>query len=667
MSLVPAQNADALDGDPLAGTPYAVVRKLSRGGQADVFLARHREMGGHCVIKLPHGQMDRREGKGKDAAIERWLQEARILARLHNPHIVRVINSGRTRAGRPFIALEALEGETLQQRLRREGRLSPKDALVMMAGVLRALEDAHAAGVVHRDLKPDNLYLHRVAGGAPGWQLKVLDFGIAKVVSGALDPELRPLHLTGKSQVLGTPRYLAPEQIAKEREVDARTDLYAVGLILFISLVGEGPFDLFQDVSHLLGAHLQVIPSPVSAQFEQRHPGEQLPFAARFDEILARALRKAPEERFQSARELRLELEALLDKVIASEPFRPGEHTGKYRLRRLLAQDRTSSVWEALDPALTRPAIVKILEPDHVDATELRRYFERDARLLAGIRHPNVAGIYDFGYERGRPWIAMESAPGQPLRRLIGGLPGSGFVGKSPRPSCELALSLCAQIAAGVWEAHRRGVLHGNLSSSNVFVALSGERRAVVTDFGTTATLDQQRGALNGALAYQAPEAIYALGDRSRRSPQSDVFSLGVIAYELLSGRLPFASAAGEPQNAEQNLHAQLFEEPTPLHLLDRSIPVHVSDVVARALAKDPAARHPSMYAAGEAFEAALARLNDGHTTLAPRVLQTKLGSLLAGVVMALLLSLLVIVSGTLVPAAPAFSPEAVSLEEVAQ
>ncbi|MET0414142.1 MAG: serine/threonine-protein kinase [Polyangiaceae bacterium] len=655
--MAPAQNADALDGDPLAGTPYAVVRKLSRGGQADVFLAQHREMGGHCVIKLPHGKMDRREGKGKDAAIERWLQEARILARLQNPHIVRVINSGRTRAGRPFIALEALEGETLQHRLRREGRLSPKDALATMTGVLRALEDAHAAGVVHRDLKPDNLFLHRVAGVAPGWQLKVLDFGIAKVVNGALDPELRPLHLTGKSQVLGTPRYLAPEQIAKEREVDARTDLYAVGLILFISLVGEGPFDLFQDVSHLLGAHLQVIPSPVSAQFEQRHPGEQLPFAARFDEILARALRKAPEERFQSARELRLELEALLDKVIASEPFRPGEQAGKYRLRRLLAQDRTSSVWEALDPALTRPAIVKILEPDHVDATELRRYFERDARLLAGIRHPNVAGIYDFGYERGRPWIAMESAPGQPLRRLIG---------KNPRPSRELALALCAQIAAGVWEAHRRGVLHGNLSSSNVFVALGGENRAVVTDFGTTATLDQQRGALNGVLAYQAPEAIYALGDRSRRSPQSDVFSLGVIAYELLSGRLPFAGAAGEPQNAERNLQAQLFEEPTSLHVLDRTIPVHVSDVVARALAKDPAARHPSMYAAGEAFEAALARLNDGRTTLAPRLLQTKIGSLLAGVVVALLLSLLVVVSGTLVPAAPAFSPESVSLEEVA-
>ena len=656
MSMVPAQNADALDGDPLAGTPYSVVRKLSRGGQADVFLAQHREMGGQCVIKLPHGKMDRREGKGKDAAIERWLQEARILARLQNPHIVRVINSGRTRAGRPFIALEALEGETLQQRLRREGRLSAKEALATMTGVLRALEDAHAAGVVHRDLKPDNLYLHRVAG-TPGWQLKVLDFGIAKVVSGALDPELRPLHLTGKSQVLGTPRYLAPEQIAKEREVDARTDLYAVGLILFISLVGEGPFDLFQDVSHLLGAHLQVIPSPVSAQFEQRHPGEQLPFAARFDEILARALRKAPEERFQSARELRLELEALLDKVIASEPFRPGEHTGKYRLRRLLAQDRTSSVWEALDPALTRPAIVKILEPDHVDATELRRYFERDARLLAGIRHPNVAGIYDFGYERGRPWIAMESAAGQPLRRLLSA---------GPRPSRELALSLCAQIAAGVWEAHRRGVLHGNLSSSNVFIALGSESRAIVTDFGTTATLDQQRGALNGVLAYQAPEAIYALGDRSRRSPQSDVFSLGVVAYELLSGRLPFASAAGEPANAERSLQAQLFEEPAPLHAVDRSIPVYVSDVVARSLAKDPAARYPSMYAVAEAFESALARQRDEHTTLAPRVLQTKIGSLLAGVVVALLLSLLVGVSGTLVPAAPAFSPESVSLEEVA-
>jgi serine/threonine protein kinase len=614
------------------------------------------------VIKLPHGKMDRREGKG-DAAVERWLQEARILARLDNPHIVRVVNSGRTRAGRPFIALEALDGETLQQRLRRDGRVAPREALTLMIGVLRALEDAHAAGVVHRDLKPDNLFLHRAAPSRPGdpaWQLKVLDFGIAKVVSGALDPELKPLHLTGKSQVLGTPRYLAPEQIAKQREVDARTDLYAVGLILFITLVGEGPFDLFQDVSHLLGAHLQVIPSLVSTQFEQRHPGEQLPFAARFDEILARALRKAPEERFQSARELRHELEALLEKVIACEPFRPGEAAGKYQLRRLLAQDRTSSVWEALDPALSRPAIVKILEPAHVDQTELRRYFERDARVLAGIRHPNVAGIYDFGYERGRPWIAMESAPGQPLRRMLGG---------SALPA-RLALGLCTQIAAGVWEAHRRGVLHGNLSSANVFVSRGGESRAVVTDFGTTATLDQQKGALSGVLAYQAPEAIYALGDRSAQSPQSDVFSLGVVAYEMLSGRLPCANPPGEPASAEQSLRSQLFEDPPPLHELDRTIPAYVSAVVTRALHKEAALRYASMREAGEAFAAALERHSQEGPTFSLRLLQTKLGATLTGAVLALLLSLLLVGTTKLVrPVAEqssSVSPESVTLEEVA-
>jgi serine/threonine protein kinase len=643
--------------DPLAGTGYVAVRKLSRGGQADVFLAQHREMGSQCVVKLPHGNMGRADG------IERWLQEARILARLVNPHIVRVIHSGRTRSGRPFIALEALEGETLQARLRREGRLSPKLALQIVTGVLCGLEEAHAAGVVHRDLKPDNLFLHRGltfasadpassgAGNTSGNSreapsaalaaepiVKVLDFGIAKVVRTVQDQDLQPLHLTGKSQVLGTPRYLAPEQIAKDREVDARADLYAVGLILFVALVGEGPFDLFQDVGHLLGAHLQVTPSRVSTQFAQRYAGEQLPYAARFDEILARALRKIPEQRYQSAHEFRLDLESLLEKLIASEPFRPGAHTGKYRLRKLLAQDRTSSVWEAVDPTLTRPAIVKILEPDHVDATVLRRYFERDARVLAGIRHPNVVSIYDFGYERGRPWIAMEAAPGKPLRRLL----ARGALGSHGQ-----ALSLCAQVAAGVWEAHRRGVLHGNLSSANVFVSMQDDSRAVVSDFGTTTTLDQQKGAVNGVLAYQAPEHIFALGDRSSHTPQSDVFSLGVLAYEMLSGRLPFFDAA-ESSTPEQGLRAQLFEDPVPLHQVDRSIPRYVSALVARCLAKDAAARFPSMQAAEGAFRTALERHAQERHAFTPRVLETRVGALVAGMVVALVLSALVVsVSGT--------------------
>ena len=643
----PAAQPEGSSPDPLAGTPYAVVRKLSRGGQADVYLAQHREMGGQCVVKLPHGNLG-----GRHDAVERWLQEARILARLGSPHIVRVINGGRTESGRPFIALEALEGETLQVRLRREGRLSPKEALQVAVGVLRALEDAHAVGVVHRDLKPDNLFLHKPAsdphsapergGSEPGWVLKVLDFGIAKVIRADHDAELKPLHLTAKSQVLGTPRYLAPEQIAKEREVDARTDLYAVGLILFVSLVGEGPFDLFHDVSHLLGAHLQVVPSRVSEHFEQRHPGERLPFAARFDEILARALRKQPEQRYQSARELRMELSALLEKVIASEPFYPGNCTGKYHLERLLAQDRTSSVWKATDPALGRAAVVKILEPDHVDATVLRRYFEHEARALADIRHPNVVGLYDFGYERGRPWIAMEVAPGTPLRRVLA---------RGPLGSPSVALELCAQIAAGVWEAHRRGVAHGNLSPANVFVDLAGECRAVVADFGTTATFDRRRGALHGALAYQAPEQIYALGDRREQNMQADVFALGVIAYELLSGQLPFQSVNAN-LSPEQHLRAQLFEDPVPLHQHDPRIPPSVSAVVARALRKEPGLRYPTMRDARAAFEAALDEYESApRRSFASRVLTTRLGALISGAMLALFLSALVLGSTAPLPA----------------
>jgi serine/threonine protein kinase len=284
--------------DPLEGLPYRAVRQLGAGGMAEVFLAEHRKLGRLCVAKILHARLARDPNLS-----DRIRLEAESLGRLDHPHIVSIIGAGRTLDERPFIVMEYLRGQTLADELAARGRLPVLEALSYTCQLLRALAAAHAIGIIHRDIKPDNLFL---CEGAEGIRtLKVLDFGVARIMPEALLLAPHPLAVpTDAGMVVGSPRYVSPEG-ALARRVDHRADLYSAILVLYAAIAGRGPFDHIHSSLMLLSAHAVEDPEPPSRFSEEHVPAE-------LDRVILRALRKAPDERFQTADELREQLERII-------------------------------------------------------------------------------------------------------------------------------------------------------------------------------------------------------------------------------------------------------------------------------------------------------------------------------------------------------------------
>ncbi len=220
-------------GDVLA-QKYRIDRVLGVGGMGVVVAAHHLALGQSFAIKFLHPQIAR-EGEAK----ARFLREARAAAQLRGEHVVRVTDTGALESGTgpdvPFLVMELLDGQSLGTLLRAGRRFGPDESVLYMLQAAEALAEAHRQGMVHRDLKPDNLFLARRADGTPF--VKVVDFGISKT------REEGALSLTSHNAIMGTPRYMAPEQMRSSKDVDARADVWALGAILYELLAGAPPFD----------------------------------------------------------------------------------------------------------------------------------------------------------------------------------------------------------------------------------------------------------------------------------------------------------------------------------------------------------------------------------------------------------------------------------------
>jgi serine/threonine-protein kinase len=220
------------EGEALLGK-YKVERMLGRGGMGFVVAARHLGLDQTVAIKmlLPSSLT-------KPELVSRFAREAKAAAKLRNEHVVRVMDVGELADGAPYLVMEYLRGRDLSEVLAERGRLPITESVDCVLQSLEAIAEAHARGLVHRDLKPSNLFLADRGGGAA--IVKLLDFGISKHPDDAGSAELS---LTGKDAVIGSPRYMSPEQLRSAKTCDARTDIWAMGVILYELITGRFPFD----------------------------------------------------------------------------------------------------------------------------------------------------------------------------------------------------------------------------------------------------------------------------------------------------------------------------------------------------------------------------------------------------------------------------------------
>jgi eukaryotic-like serine/threonine-protein kinase len=258
---------------------YRLVRPLGRGGVGRVWVAHHLVLDVQVGLKIIHGDA---EGGAHQGA--RLLQEARAAARLGHPAIVRIFDFGETRHRDPFVAMELLSGETLADALGRQGRMPAIRAIQLMLPIADALAVAHAKGVVHRDVKPENIFLARDEAGRT--QPKLLDFGIARVESN--------LELTLQGVVLGTPQYMSPEQARGDSGVDQRTDIWSFCVVLYELTAGCLPFS-----GENYNALLQAIIHQQPVSLSTLAAGDR-----ELWQLLERGLQKEPSDRWETMRAL---------------------------------------------------------------------------------------------------------------------------------------------------------------------------------------------------------------------------------------------------------------------------------------------------------------------------------------------------------------------------
>jgi serine/threonine protein kinase len=380
---------------------YRVLEVIGRGGMGVVYRVEHLRMGKIAAMKVLH-----RDLAHDPEIVQRFEREAAAISKLHHPHTVQVFDFGNAQ-GALYLIMEYVHGLDLAHIIQRDGPIPWPRCAPLLAQICGALQEAHELGIVHRDLKPENVLITRTTGGRD--YAKVLDFGLAK-----LDPRGAPSRETERNAIVGTPYFMAPEQIRGD-EIDARTDIYAFGSLMFELLTGEHLYTGSTAVG-VLTKHLTAVPDAPS----QRAPRQEIPPAV--DQLCRKALARDPSARWRSAAELGEAIEEIYGETV-HDATGPGSRPGSRALaggRLVLAHDETSS-----DLRLRR---------SDIDAFE-RGLKRRRVVVLGGTAVVVAAAVGGGAVLATRPPPALreELEPNDDTahaNRIAAGAPVTGFLGK---------------------------------------------------------------------------------------------------------------------------------------------------------------------------------------------------------------------------------------------
>ncbi|MCM2315430.1 MAG: protein kinase, partial [Thermoanaerobaculia bacterium] len=578
-------------------------------------------------------------------AKRRFEREARAASLLDHPNICTVFDFGKLEAdGQMYIAMAYYDGESLAERITRGPVFSLDDAIRIAEQVCQGLGHAHASGVIHRDVKPANVMV--TASGI----VKIVDFGLAKLQVGS--------QLTKSRTSLGTAAYMAPEQLRGE-EIGPQADIWASGVLLFELLTGTRPFR-GEYAAALTYSILNEQPATVT-ELRPELPPE-------IDRIIKKMLRKDPRQRYSSAAEVIAELEVLRTPSSGSgrsgprsaklrEPLRAGAKLGPYEVVEPLGSGGMGDVYRARDTRLDREVAIKVLAPEFSEDSERRQRFQREAKTISSLAHPNICTLFDVGEQEGTDYLVMEYLEGETLaERLVRG----------SLPLGEL-LKTGIQIAEALGRAHQQGIIHRDLKPGNVILTTSGTVKLV--DFGLAkgiaAVLEESdsgrigrrrapppngddpkatmeavespsrpltaEGAIVGTLPYMAPEQV----EGREADARSDIFTLGTVLYEMATGSRAFAAT-----NRAGLIAAILKEEPAELTTRSRGrrrrppsgrTLAPIETIVRRCLEKEPDRRWQSALDVVEALRECSNQLSE----LRP-VRRLSRGALVSGAVIAI-------------------------------
>lgn len=542
--------------EPLLGrklASYRLERLLGRGGMGQVYYAWDEALDRPAAIKM----LDERY-RSHPTYAQRFVQEAKALARWRHEHIVQIYYAGVEEVEGEalyYYAMEYVQGVDLAQAMAKyttEGRLMPHDDVLRVGtAVAAALDYAHSGGIIHRDVKPANVLIDT------NGRVILSDFGLAMDVAES-----------ESGHIVGSPRYTAPEQARKSAAAVPQSDLYSLGIMLYEMLVGRVPFDDPSPTSVAVQHVTQPPPPPRSL-----NPA----LNTAVSDVLLKALSKTPQDRYRTGHELMENLGRALKGTRRQADELLGQQLDEYQLAELLGQGGMARIYRGYDVRLKRNVAIKIIDATYRADVEYRARFEREAQAIAQLEHPHIVSLYRYGEVSGLFYMAMQYVDGRDLKTMLAEYRARG----ETMPAADVS-RIIHEICQALDYAHSKNIIHRDVKPSNIMIDHNGH--AYLTDFGLALLADTEtKGEIFGTPHYMAPEQ--AVSSKSA-VPQSDLYAVGVILYEIFTAQLPFQDA--EPLEVAMK---HLSEEPPLPREIRPDIDQSLEAVIMMALEKKPLKR----------------------------------------------------------------------------